>query len=86
MYQGKDKKWHIDFRDEDAELLVLRGDTYDGLEEALATVASLAALRHGVTVSAGLEACLLVESYVHFIHRGLLHITQTRRIVWQSGD
>ncbi len=85
MIKGKDGKWHIDFRDEDAELRVLGGDTYARLGWALDTVASLAEGRPGVTPGEALEAVLLVRSYVYFIHRGLLHITQTRRIVWQ-GD
>ncbi len=85
MIRGKDGKWHIDFRDEDVELRVLQGESFDGLGSALATVASLAAQRPGTTVGEALEAVLLVQSYVAFIHRGLLHITQARRIVWQ-GD
>ncbi len=79
---GKESKWHMSYRVRDAGLHALMAAPDAPLADALGTVARLAAGGPGITAEEALEACWLVQSYVSFIQRGLLHIEQGRRVLW----
>ena len=65
-------------------LITLSGSKPMCSVDHVSIVGKLAAGELGITVDQALEAALHVESFVHFIRRGLLHIKQERRVVYHG--
>jgi len=78
-------RWHMLYRIRGDGLHALTGARDEHVVDALGTVARLADGALGITAAEAHEACLLVESYVDFIRRGLCHIEQERRVIWLEG-